>query len=106
MSIRARWVALIVPMVCLGFMSPAWSAKKPKSAPAPSVPVPAPPEKVTTVEGITEYRLANGLRVLLFPDQTKQTITVNVTYLVGIDEDMKVITTSRSVTSQRAPCSS
>ena len=35
------------------------------------------------MEGITEYRLANGLRVLLFPDQTKQTITVNVTYLVG-----------------------
>lgn len=40
-------------------------------------------EKVTSVEGITEYRLPNGLRVLLFPDQTKQTITVNMTYLVG-----------------------
>ena len=36
-----------------------------------------------TVEGITEYRLANGLQVLLFPDQSKPTITVNVTYLVG-----------------------
>ncbi len=41
------------------------------------------PEKVTAVEGITEYRLENGLRVLLFPDQSKPTITVNVTYLVG-----------------------
>jgi zinc protease len=40
-------------------------------------------ERVTTVEGITEYRLSNGLRVLLFPDPTKQTITVNITYLVG-----------------------
>ncbi|MGH9835622.1 MAG: M16 family metallopeptidase [Blastocatellia bacterium] len=40
-------------------------------------------ERVTTVEGITEYRLPNGLRVLLFPDPTKQTITVNITYLVG-----------------------
>jgi predicted Zn-dependent peptidase len=40
-------------------------------------------EKVTKVEGITEYRLANGLRVLLFPDQSKPTIVVNVTYLVG-----------------------
>jgi zinc protease len=40
-------------------------------------------ERVTFVEGITEYRLANGLRVLMFPDQTKQTITVNITYLVG-----------------------
>jgi zinc protease len=42
-----------------------------------------PPTKVTTVEGITEYRLANGLRVLLFPDPTKATVLVNVTYLVG-----------------------
>ena len=40
-------------------------------------------ERVTSVEGITEYRMANGLRVLLFPDQSKPTITVNVTYLVG-----------------------
>ncbi len=40
-------------------------------------------DKVTAVEGITEYRLSNGLRVLLFPDQSKPTITVNMTYLVG-----------------------
>ncbi|MBV8843415.1 MAG: insulinase family protein [Bryobacterales bacterium] len=39
--------------------------------------------KVTSVEGITEYRLDNGLRVLLFPDNSKPTVTVNVTYLVG-----------------------
>ncbi|MBS0225012.1 MAG: insulinase family protein [Proteobacteria bacterium] len=35
------------------------------------------------VEGICEYRLANGLRVLLFPDASKPTVTVNVTYHVG-----------------------
>ncbi|MBL8151892.1 MAG: insulinase family protein, partial [Blastocatellia bacterium] len=40
-------------------------------------------EKVTSVEGINEYKLENGLRVLLIPDQSKQTITVNITYLVG-----------------------
>jgi len=40
-------------------------------------------QRVTSVEGITEYRLANGLRVLLFPDQSKPTVTVNMTYLVG-----------------------
>ncbi|MEP1447124.1 MAG: pitrilysin family protein [Paraglaciecola sp.] len=40
-------------------------------------------EKVTEVEGISEYNLDNGLRVLLFPDQTKETVTVNVTYHVG-----------------------
>lgn len=39
--------------------------------------------KVTGVEGITEYRLDNGLQVLLFPDPTKENITVNVTYHVG-----------------------
>lgn len=48
-----------------------------------NVGTPGKPVKVTTVEGITEYRLANGLRVLLFPDPSKSTITVNVTYLVG-----------------------
>nr|WP_156885483.1 pitrilysin family protein [Massilia niastensis] len=36
-----------------------------------------------SVEGITEYRLANGLKVLLFPDASRPTVTVNVTYLVG-----------------------
>src|SRR5690242_15750980 len=40
-------------------------------------------KRITSVEGITEYRLANGLRVLMFPDPSKQTITVNMTYLVG-----------------------
>ena len=40
-------------------------------------------QKVITVEGVTEYRLPNGLRVLLFPDAGKSTATVNVTYLVG-----------------------
>ena len=38
---------------------------------------------VTTVEGISEYKLDNGLRVLLFPDPSKPQVTVNVTYLVG-----------------------
>jgi len=60
-------------------------AHKPKPQ-APKAATPAAliqPLKVTTVEGITEYRLANGLRVLLFPDPGKPTVTVNVTYLVG-----------------------
>ncbi|HET9451714.1 MAG TPA: insulinase family protein, partial [Aggregicoccus sp.] len=38
---------------------------------------------VAQVEGIREHRLPNGLRVLLFPDPTKPTVTVNVTYFVG-----------------------
>ncbi len=38
---------------------------------------------IRTVEGITEYQLKNGLRVLLFPDASQSTVTVNITYLVG-----------------------
>ena len=45
--------------------------------------LPAGVTKGASVEGITEYRLANGLKVLLFPDATKPTTTVNVTYKVG-----------------------
>jgi zinc protease len=36
-----------------------------------------------SIEGVTEYRLANGLKVLLIPDPSIDTMTVNVTYLVG-----------------------
>ena len=39
------------------------------------------------VEGITEYRLANGLTVLLFPDASKPTTVVNVTYKVGAAQE-------------------
>jgi zinc protease len=56
----------IISLILFAFVSPAFAL-----------------EKVTSVSGITEYRLENGMQVLLFPDPTKQTITVNVTYLVG-----------------------
>ena len=39
--------------------------------------------KGPSVEGISEYNLKNGLKVLLFPDPSKPTITVNITYMVG-----------------------
>lgn len=58
---------------CLG------NAKDDGTAQAP----PAEIHKVTSVEGITEYRMDNGLQVLLFPDPTKENITVNLTYHVG-----------------------
>ena len=44
---------------------------------------PAGVTRVTEVEGITEYRLANGLQVLLAPDASKPTTTVNMTFRVG-----------------------
>ncbi|MEW6732571.1 MAG: pitrilysin family protein [Acidobacteriota bacterium] len=49
----------------------------------PNIALPQGVKRVTSVEGINEYQLSNGLRVLLFPDPSKPTITVNITYLVG-----------------------
>ncbi len=42
-----------------------------------------PLQKVHSIEGVTEYRLANGLRVLTIPDPGIDTVTVHVTYFVG-----------------------
>jgi zinc protease len=39
--------------------------------------------KVGTTEGITEYTLPNGLRVILLPDASKPIVTVNCTIFVG-----------------------
>ncbi len=41
------------------------------------------PKKIATVEGVTEYQFSNGARLLLLPDATKPTISVNMTVLVG-----------------------
>jgi zinc protease len=64
---------LVAAFVCTAALLPAHAQLK----------LPHGVQRVVSVEGITEYRLANGLRVLLYPDETKPTTTVNVTYLVG-----------------------
>jgi len=45
--------------------------------------LPAGVKKVASMGGITEYDYPNGLKVLLYPDQSQPKFTVNVTYLVG-----------------------
>src|SRR6266852_2860189 len=55
----------------------------PAFAQAAGAGLPAGVARVTSVEGVTEYRLANGLKILLIPDRSIDTVTVNVTYLVG-----------------------
>ncbi len=50
---------------------------------APAQSLPAGLSRVQSVEGITEYKLANGLQLLLIPDNAKPTTTVNMTYHVG-----------------------
>jgi zinc protease len=59
--------------------SPGLSRSADTSASDPSTAI----EKLVTIEGITEYRLKNGLRVLLFPDPSTQNVTVNLTVFVG-----------------------
>ena len=74
---------IILSGLLLCLLQPAIAQPKPTPSTqkaSASLPI---PEKVTEAEGITEYKLANGLKVLLFPDPSKQTITVNITYLVG-----------------------
>ena len=58
--------------------------------------------QVASVEGITEYSLPNGMRVLLFPDPSKPTVTVNVTYLVTRGTAKRAWRTCSSTCSSRA----
>jgi zinc protease len=53
------------------------------TAAAQTLPLPPGVTAGPTVEGVSEYTLANGLKVLLYPDLTKPTVTVDVTYKVG-----------------------
>ncbi len=48
-----------------------------------AAPLPKGVHKVQEVEGIQEYRLDNGLKILLLPDESKPTLRLSVTYLVG-----------------------
>ena len=41
------------------------------------------PTEASSVEGITEYRLDNGVKLLMFPDDSKPQFTVNMTVMVG-----------------------
>src|SRR5580765_4595621 len=53
------------------------------SAAAATPRLPAGMTRVTSVEGISEYALANGLHILTLPDASKPTTTVNLTIRVG-----------------------
>ncbi|MFZ4473650.1 MAG: M16 family metallopeptidase [Saprospiraceae bacterium] len=68
-------------LLLLFFAQFAWLA--PVSAQNAALRLPTGVQKITEVEGITEYSFDNGLHLLLFPDQSKPIITVNITYKVG-----------------------
>jgi zinc protease len=72
---KPKFNAVILMVSALISLSPPASAT--------STTLPKGVTQITSVEGITEYRLQNGLKILLMPDASKPTVTVNVTYLVG-----------------------
>jgi zinc protease len=83
-GVRGRTASMTLALALVFSAVTSLSAQAPTAAaPAAQAPLPAGMTRGATVEGITEYTLANGLRVLLFPDQSKPTVTVNITYLVG-----------------------
>ena len=70
-------------LVLAGLLPAALALLLPPAAAAEPAPAPAAPQKVVSVEGITEYHLDNGLRVVLFPDPSSAKLTVISTVLVG-----------------------
>ncbi len=83
MNLRRILFTAAVALGLTSILAPAEAQTRSAAARKASPAAAARAEKVASVEGITEYRLANGMRVLLFPDPSKQTATVNITYLVG-----------------------
>jgi zinc protease len=89
-KIPSSWlIAASAAIVCTVQAAPAVkeapkavAAAKPASAARPATAAAA-LQPVRKVEGITEYRLPNGLQLLLAPDDAKPTTTVNLTYRVG-----------------------
>jgi zinc protease len=81
---RCLAAALLGSGLMLAQAQPASQPSAPRTAAAkPAAARAALPERVRELGGIEEYRLANGLQVLLFPDATQATTTVNITYRVG-----------------------
>jgi zinc protease len=76
---KRSFLALPVFLLLLCAQGLGWAQTPPaRTAAVNSLPAP-----VASVEGVTEYDLPNGLRVLLDPDASKPTTTVSVLYRVG-----------------------
>ena len=77
----ALQIATTLAALTLTTATPNAFAQAAATAAAPRLP--AGMNRVTAVEGITEYALPNGLHVLTLPDASKPTTTVNLTIKVG-----------------------
>ena len=79
---RAAFFSLFL-LLTVGIAVSVFPAVAVGQAPAQSADSTALAKKITTVEGISEFRLGNGVRILLFPDSSSPKVTVNCTVLVG-----------------------
>ena len=83
-KLSKQWLILAAVLLTTAAHAAPPRKSPPKPAPrAAAASTTIAPKPVRSVEGIVEYRLANGLQVLLAPDDAKPTTTVNVTYRVG-----------------------
>ncbi|WP_162044219.1 pitrilysin family protein [Undibacterium sp. YM2] len=80
MQLSSLSLSLALAFTTLVHIPPAIAAE---NAAAAKAALPAGVQFVRQVEGIDEYQLANGMRVLLVQDASKPTTTVNITYRVG-----------------------
>ena len=80
--LRLRTVPHALALAC-AFALVSAGALAPAAFAADGVPAPKGVTAGPCEEGICEYTLGNGLRVLLFPDASKPTVTVNIAYGVG-----------------------
>ncbi|CAM5210061.1 Zinc protease OS=Castellaniella defragrans OX=75697 GN=HNR28_000961 PE=3 SV=1 [Castellaniella defragrans] len=64
-------------------VQPAAGARPATARPAVVAPLPKGIHEVVLIQGVTEYRLDNGLTVLLAPDDSRAQTTVNMSYRVG-----------------------
>ena len=79
--LRLLPIAVLLSAQTLGAATPA--ASRPVAPTPQAAQGAAAPRKVISIEGVTEYALDNGLKVLLYPDEASTTVSVNITYQVG-----------------------
>ncbi len=84
-SLKLSALPLAIAIAVSGLPADAADAAYPVTIPELTAPtfMPAGIRLVRSVEGINEYQLRNGLKLLLVPDSSKPTTTVNITYRVG-----------------------
>ncbi len=84
LRIRIQLLAMIAAVVVLSGCQANGAVRAEAPEIAAATPVQATLEgPVVSVEGIDEYRLSNGLKVVLVPDSSQPQTTVNITYFVG-----------------------